>query len=73
MHAPHPLFPFTGYDTLPAAKVFGEVVGNIGSDCISSKKYYHFVRLMGRSASHISLECALKVRRTLTLIPNPNP
>lgn len=46
-----------GFDT--ACKVYSEQVGNICTDCQSSKKYYHFIRLMGRSASHITLECAL--------------
>lgn len=38
------------------------------ADTLSSKKYYHFIRLMGRSASHISLECALLTRATYTFI-----
>jgi len=55
-----------GFDT--ACKVYGEVIGNIARDAISAKKYYHFIKLMGRSASHIALECALQVQPTLTLI-----
>ena len=47
-----------GFDT--ATKVYSEALGNLTSDVISSKEYYHFVRLMGRSASHIALECALR-------------
>ena len=47
-----------GFDT--ATKVYSEAIGNLCSDVISSKEYYHFVRLMGRSASHIALECALR-------------
>ena len=46
-----------GFDT--ATKVYSEVIGNIQRDCNSSKKYWHFIKLMGRSASHIALECAL--------------
>ena len=44
-----------GFDT--ATKVFSELIGNLCIDARSSRKYYHFIRLMGRSASHISLEC----------------
>jgi 6-phosphofructokinase len=43
-----------GFDT--AAKLYSEMVGNIMVDCTSSRKYYHFVRLMGREASHLTLE-----------------
>jgi len=46
-----------GFDT--ATKVYSEAIGNLCTDAVSSKKYYYFVRLMGRSASHIALECAL--------------
>ena len=46
-----------GFDT--ACKTYSELIGNIMMDTLSSKKYYHFIRLMGRSASHITLECAL--------------
>lgn len=46
-----------GFDT--ASKVYAELIGNIARDALSARKYYHFVRLMGRSASHITLECAL--------------
>ena len=49
-----------GFDT--AAKVYAECVGNIQTDCISSRKYYHFVRIMGREASHLALEVALQCR-----------
>ena len=45
-----------GFDT--ATKVYSEVIGNIQRDCNSAKKYWHFIKLMGRSASHIALECA---------------
>lgn len=55
-----------GFDT--ATKVFSEAIGNLTSDVISSKEYYHFVRLMGRSASHIALECALRTQINLVLI-----
>jgi len=55
-----------GFDT--ASKVYSELIGNIARDAISAKKYYHFIRLMGRSASHIALECALKTHPNLVLI-----
>ncbi len=55
-----------GYDT--ACKVYAEMIGNIGRDALSAKKYYHFIKLMGRSASHIALECALQTQPNLTLI-----
>lgn len=46
-----------GFDT--ACKTYSELIGNIGRDALSARKYTHFIRLMGRSASHITLECAL--------------
>lgn len=49
-----------GFDT--ACKTYAEMIGNIMLDTISTKKYYHFIRVMGRSASHISLECSLLTR-----------
>lgn len=55
-----------GFDT--ACKVYSEVIGNIQRDCNSAKKYYHFVKLMGRSASHIALECALQTQPNVCLI-----
>lgn len=55
-----------GFDT--ATKVYSEVIGNIQRDCNSARKYYHFVKLMGRSASHIALECALQTQPTLCII-----
>lgn len=55
-----------GFDT--ATKVYSEQIGNICLDTLSSKKYYHFIKLMGRSASHISLECALNTQVNLVLI-----
>ena len=55
-----------GFDT--ACKVYSEVIGNIQRDCNSAKKYYHFVKLMGRSASHIALECALETQPNVCLI-----
>lgn len=55
-----------GFDT--ATKIYSEIIGNIQKDAISSKKYYHFIKLMGRSASNIALECALKTHPNLTLI-----
>lgn len=55
-----------GFDT--ATKIYAELIGNIGKDALSAKKYYHFIKLMGRSASHITLECALRTHPNLTLI-----
>ena len=55
-----------GFDT--ATKVYSEVIGNIMRDCNSAKKYWHFVKLMGRSASHVTLECALQTHPNITLI-----
>ncbi len=55
-----------GFDT--AAKTYSDIIGNIARDALSAKKYYHFVKLMGRSASHIALECALQTHANLTLI-----
>ncbi len=55
-----------GFDT--ATKIYSEMIGNIAKDSLSAKKYYHFIKLMGRSASHITLECALKTHPNLTLI-----
>ncbi|KAJ6240249.1 pyrophosphate--fructose 6-phosphate 1-phosphotransferase [Anaeramoeba flamelloides] len=55
-----------GFDT--ATKIYSELIGNIMMDCISSRKYWHFIRLMGRSASHIALECALQTHPNLVLI-----
>jgi pyrophosphate--fructose-6-phosphate 1-phosphotransferase len=55
-----------GFDT--ATKVYAELVGNIARDARSAGKYWHFVRLMGRSASHVTLECALRVRPNIALI-----
>lgn len=55
-----------GFDT--ACKVYSEVIGNIQRDCNSAKKYYHFVKLMGRSASHIALECALQTQPNYCII-----
>lgn len=49
-----------GFDT--ATKVYSEAIGNLCSDAASARDYYHFVRVMGRSASHIALECALQTR-----------
>lgn len=55
-----------GFDS--ACKTYSEAIGNIGKDVLSAKKYYHFIKLMGRSASHIALECALSTRPNLVLI-----
>ena len=55
-----------GFDT--ASKVYSELIGNIERDANSAKKYWHFIKLMGRSASHITLECALKTHPNITII-----
>lgn len=55
-----------GFDT--ACKVYSELIGNIQRDANSAKKYWHFIRLMGRSASHIALECALQTQPNICLI-----
>lgn len=55
-----------GFDT--ACKTYSELIGNIQRDANSAKKYYHFIRLMGRSASHICLECALETQPNITII-----
>jgi pyrophosphate--fructose-6-phosphate 1-phosphotransferase len=55
-----------GFDT--ACKVYAEVIGNIQRDCNSARKYWHFIKLMGRSASHIALECALQTHPNICLI-----
>lgn len=55
-----------GFDT--ACKTYSEVIGNIQRDANSAKKYWHFIKLMGRSASHIALECALEVQPNVCLI-----
>ena len=55
-----------GFDT--ACKVYSEVIGNIQRDCNSAKKYWHFIKLMGRSASHIALECALQTQPNMCII-----
>ena len=55
-----------GFDT--ACKVYSEVIGNIQRDTNSAKKYWHFIKLMGRSASHIALECALQTQPNYCII-----
>ena len=55
-----------GFDT--ATKTYSELVGNIERDCNSARKYWHFIKLMGRSASHIALECALQCQPNICLI-----
>lgn len=55
-----------GFDT--CTKIYSEVIGNIERDCNSSKKYWHFIKLMGRSASHIALECALETQPNYCII-----
>lgn len=55
-----------GFDT--ATKVYSEVIGNICRDTASAKKYWHFIKVMGRSASHIALECGLQTQANICLI-----
>ncbi|MBE7040291.1 MAG: diphosphate--fructose-6-phosphate 1-phosphotransferase [Ruminococcaceae bacterium] len=55
-----------GFDT--ATKTYSELIGNIGRDANSAKKYWHFVKVMGRSASHVALECALQTQPNICLI-----
>ena len=55
-----------GFDT--ACKTYAEVIGNIERDCNSARKYWHFIKLMGRAASHIALECALQTQPNICLI-----
>lgn len=55
-----------GFDT--ATKIYSELIGNIERDANSSKKYWHFIKLMGRSASHITLECALQTQPNICLV-----
>jgi len=55
-----------GFDT--ACKTYSELIGNIERDARSAKKYWHFIKLMGRSASHIALECALQTQPNICLI-----
>ena len=55
-----------GFDT--ACKTYSEVIGNIQRDANSARKYWHFIKLMGRSASHIALECALQTRPNITIV-----
>lgn len=55
-----------GFDT--ATKVYSEVIGNIERDANSAKKYWHFIKLMGRSASHVTLECALQTQPNVTIV-----
>ena len=55
-----------GFDT--ACKTYSELIGNIQRDANSAKKYWHFIKLMGRAASHIALECALQTRPNICLV-----
>lgn len=55
-----------GFDT--ACKVYSQTIGAICRDALSAKKYYHFIKVMGRSASHVALECALQTHPNMTLI-----
>ena len=55
-----------GFDT--ATKTYSELIGNIARDANSAKKYWHFIKVMGRSASHVALECALKTQPNICLV-----
>jgi len=55
-----------GFDT--ACKTYAELIGNIERDCNSARKYWHFIKVMGRSASHIALECALQCQPNICLV-----
>lgn len=55
-----------GFDT--TCKIYSEIIGNIERDCNSTRKYWHFIKLMGRSASHIALECALQTQPNICII-----
>ena len=55
-----------GFDT--ACKTYSELIGNIERDCNSARKYWHFIKVMGRSASHIALECALQTQPNVCLV-----
>ena len=55
-----------GFDT--ATKTYSELIGNIERDCNSARKYWHFIKVMGRSASHIALECALQCQPNICLV-----
>jgi pyrophosphate--fructose-6-phosphate 1-phosphotransferase len=55
-----------GFDT--ACKVYSELIGNIERDCNSARKYWHFIKVMGRSASHIALECALQTHPNICIV-----
>ena len=55
-----------GFDT--ACKVYSELIGNIARDACSARKYWHFIKVMGRSASHIALECGLQTRANITYV-----
>lgn len=55
-----------GFDS--AAKCYSETIGNIAKDAISAKKYYYFIKIMGREASHLALECALQTHPNMALI-----
>lgn len=55
-----------GFDT--ACKTYSELIGNISRDATSAVKYWHFIRLMGRAASHVALECALQTHPNITLV-----
>lgn len=55
-----------GFDT--ATRVYSELIGNIARDALSAQKYWHFIKLMGRSASHVTLECALQTQPNICIV-----
>ncbi|AIJ29398.1 diphosphate--fructose-6-phosphate 1-phosphotransferase [Borreliella valaisiana] len=55
-----------GFDS--ATKIYSQMIGNLCRDAMSTKKYWHFVKLMGRSASHVALECALKTHPNICIV-----
>ena len=58
----------TSYGFYTACKTYSELIGNIERDCNSARKYWHFIKVMGRSASHIALECALQTQPNICLV-----
>ena len=58
----------TSFGFATACKTYSELIGNIQRDCNSARKYWHFIKLMGRSASHIALECALQTQPNVCLV-----
>jgi len=55
-----------GFDS--STKLYSELISNLMFDCLSAKKYWHFIKLMGRSASHIALECGINCHSNICLV-----